>query len=272
MRHFAAHAVDDRLLFLTWEEGLHLWSVLTSRLPGAVVCLMPNHVHVLAPEEGRGAIRGAMSSHARWLNHRRKLCGPLWRPLSDTGAILGREKWERNIRYVHLNPCRAGLVDDPLAWPLSTHRDLVGLTLRPVTPVRRDPAGFHRYVSSDPKVRVEGTMLPYNILEKPTFDELVDAVSALVRCTDDELRRKTSARRTLIRAAKSLTPLNNREIAEAVGVSRRTVENAAQLDPGGEKILRRVFGDRRFGLIVAEDGPRKGWKYRVNTADRGQRL
>lgn len=43
----------------------------------------------------------------------------------------------RQIRYVALNPCRAGIVSCPLAWLRSTHRDVVGASIDPwVTPER----------------------------------------------------------------------------------------------------------------------------------------
>lgn len=44
MRHFAARTVPDRLLFTSWADGLHVWRLLTAAAPGAVVCLMPDHV------------------------------------------------------------------------------------------------------------------------------------------------------------------------------------------------------------------------------------
>lgn len=75
------------------------------------------------------------------------------------------------MRYVHLNPCRAGLASDPLSWPWSTHRGLIGAELDPwVTtealagalgrPARGLGEWLHGYISGDSTVAVEGTELP----------------------------------------------------------------------------------------------------------------
>ncbi|TVQ93487.1 MAG: hypothetical protein EA397_04335 [Deltaproteobacteria bacterium] len=259
MRHFAAHTVERRPLFSTWEEGLHLWRCLATAIPGAILCIMPDHLHVMGPERIAPKIHGAMSSHTRWMNHRLGVQGPLWRPLSDTGEVIGKKKIDRNIRYIHLNPCRAGLIEDPLSWPLSTHRDLVGLTLQPAAAPHRDPVGLHRYVSADPTVNVEGTPLPYGSTQPPTLDSVVAAVSALTRCTSEELRRRSPQRTLLIRAARSLTDLTQARIAEQLGVSVATVERAEPMNAGEGRTIDRVLFDHRFALMIDEDGPNRPW-------------
>lgn len=60
----------------------------------------------------------------RWRNHLEGVSGRLVRPLPPAEAVPEGPKRRRSVRYVHLNPCRARLVADPLAWPLSTHRDV----------------------------------------------------------------------------------------------------------------------------------------------------
>ncbi|TVQ88240.1 MAG: hypothetical protein EA397_17295 [Deltaproteobacteria bacterium] len=255
MRHFAAHAVEGRLLFSTWEEGIHLWRRLLAAIPGTILCIMPDHLHVLGPARIQRKIQGAMSSHARWMNHRLGTKGRLWLPLSDTGEILGTQKVARNIRYVHLNPCRAGWVDDPLSWPLSTHRDLVGLALRPMAPTKRDPAQFHEYVSSDPSVSVQGSLLPYGSNQPPTLGAVIAAVSALSRCTDQDLRRRSAERTLLIRAARTFTDRTHAQIAAELDVGKRTVEGAGPLENVLATRIERVLMDRRFPLLRHTQGP-----------------
>jgi hypothetical protein len=85
--------------------------------------------------------------------------------------ILGPDKLLRQLRYVHLNPCRAGLTRDPLAWPWSTHRDGIGAVYEPWLRLSELDLGlslrgasleqaFHRYVSADPSVHPEGSGFP----------------------------------------------------------------------------------------------------------------
>lgn len=52
------------------------------------------------------------------------------------------------------------MVTDPLSWAFSTHRDACGLALDPVRKRVPDVHRFHRYVSADPTVAVDGTLLP----------------------------------------------------------------------------------------------------------------
>jgi len=259
-RHVAAHAVRGRLLYRDWEEGLQLWRFVTTRVPVAACCFMPDHLHVLASAGCAPALRYAMSAHARWLNHRRQLTGSLWRPLSDTGEIGGLQKIRRQIRYIHLNPCRAGLVADPLAWPLSTHRDLVGLTLRPALPAHRDPVAFHRYVSSDPSVDVQGTELPFASSDPVAASDVVLAVSALSRRTVEALTRRSPERTLLIRACRSMCTEPSRQLAPLLKVSRGTVLRSEPLDFTTERLVRRVLFDDRFGCMRASDGLPRPWR------------
>ncbi|MCK6505946.1 hypothetical protein L6R53_21595 [Myxococcota bacterium] len=87
---------------------------------------MPDHVHVVVGADAKGALIEAARAFARaraWRGHR----GPLWEEVPPAEPLVDRDKQRRTVRSVHLNPCRARLVDCPLAWPLSSYRDLLGL-------------------------------------------------------------------------------------------------------------------------------------------------
>ena len=88
-------------------------------------CLMPNHVHlVLVPESQAALGRSVGITHHRYtrrINHRLGWCGHLWQDrfkstVMDQGYLLTA------VRYVELNPVRAGLVAEPAAWPWSSAR------------------------------------------------------------------------------------------------------------------------------------------------------
>src|SRR5208283_2925907 len=101
---------------------------------------------------------------------------------------------KRQIRYVHLNPCRSRLVRDPMEWEWSTHRDVLGAVgeawvdlpqLHRIWGARDDEFRriFHAYVSGDPSALVEGTPLP----QKPAgswatnLTQITDAVQRAAR-------------------------------------------------------------------------------------------
>ena len=93
---------------------------------------MPTHAHVLHHREVTTGLRRAMASYARWRHHERGTAGRVWLRLDEPTRSVTAQKRRRDERYVHLNPCRDGLVRDPLGWAFSTHRDAVGLAIDPV--------------------------------------------------------------------------------------------------------------------------------------------
>jgi putative transposase len=99
----------------TRENGVSVWAY----------CLMPNHVHlILSPKRPEGLARAVGEAHRRYtliVNQRQGWQGYLWQgrfasfPM-DSRHLIGA------VRYVLLNPLRAGLVSDPLEWPHSSAR------------------------------------------------------------------------------------------------------------------------------------------------------
>jgi len=271
MHHFVARALPDTYLFEDPIETLALWERLVHAVPlPAALCLMPNHVHVLHSRQVRRALGAALSAYARWRNHRRGEHGPLWEPIPDPHPVIGPLKRSRNERYIHLNPCRAGLVRDPLEWPWSTHRDAVGLVVQPVRPPARDPRHFHAYVSADPAADVRGTPMPVgvvDVLERVAGLRAVrDAVSAVTRTPISHLGRRGPTRRLLVRAARVLTSARNREIAAFVGLTPCAVRRILASVDADVRVVARVLGDRRFQGLHDGDPRREPtwWNHRAS--------
>ncbi len=88
-------------------------------------CLMPNHVHLImvpADEDGlRAALGEAHRQYTRRINFREGCRGHLWQerfhsfPMDETYLTAC-------VRYVELNPVRAGLVKRPEDWTWSSAR------------------------------------------------------------------------------------------------------------------------------------------------------
>jgi hypothetical protein len=176
---------------------------------------MPDHLHVVAPGEAVALHRRlvAVLSGARRSAHGLSI---RFEPAPPPEPVRDRKRLARDIRYVVLNPCRAGLACDPLAWTWSTHRDVVGAIVDPwVTPERlaRElamaeegfAARYHAYVSGDPSVAVEGTAFP--VPAAPTrlaylpVARLVSAAAASHRRDPDDVRVRSRVRRTFIELA-----------------------------------------------------------------------
>ena len=63
---------------------------------------------------------------AREFNRRRRDLGRLWQSRYRARIIDSDDYFRQVVSYVHLNPVAAGIVDDPVDYPNSGHREIVG--------------------------------------------------------------------------------------------------------------------------------------------------
>lgn len=91
--------------------------------------LMTNHVHMLAVGEAAGAISGLMQSvgrrYVRYINSTYKRTGTLFEGRFKSSLIDSERYLLACMRYIELNPVRAGMVVDPnhYRWSSYRHRD-----------------------------------------------------------------------------------------------------------------------------------------------------
>ena len=92
-------------------------------------CLMTNHLH-LAVEVGQIPLSRGMQNlafrYTRWVNRRENRMGHLFQGRYKA-LLVDRDAYLLElVRYIHLNPVRAGLVDEPLDYPWTGHRAYLG--------------------------------------------------------------------------------------------------------------------------------------------------
>ena len=96
-------------------------------------CWMTNHLHVLVQISdaplGRLILRIA-SQYARAVQTRLDTTGHLFERRYHAVLVDADAYLMTLIRYIHLNPVRAGLVADPAAYPWSSHRVYLGACRR----------------------------------------------------------------------------------------------------------------------------------------------
>jgi hypothetical protein len=277
--HLAARVERLAAALHTQEVGAWLWSRLRHAFPEAYAALlMPNHLHVDTPAEGRAQARqrlatvigGLRRSHNPGAQNR-------WARVELPAVIPDGKHHGRVIRYIALNPCRAGLVDDPLGWPWSTHRDVAGAIVDPWVDARRlaaalgrSPRGFaeaqHAYVSGDPTVAVEGTPFPGRAA--PTrvalvpLTALVEAAASATRATVDDIRRRGPTRSLFLQLAPRHGWRDTRQLAAMCNLSRWAVRRAFRHDNGdGLSAADLCLGDLRLrqGPCAIESPKRVGW-------------
>jgi len=254
MNHLVCRSVPGRLLFTTSEEGRKLYQYLVMGVPAVVsACVMPDHVHLQTAVDGRRPFGRSLAAYAQWRNAARGERGAVFGRSPAPAPLATADKVRRTARYIHLNPCRAGLVADPLAWPLSSYREAVGLAVSPFRQADVDPAATHAYVSGDPSVRERGTLLPARQLAIPSVHEVFEAVAALTRCTAADLCRRGPGRSLFVRAARTLTPASAGAIAAMVDLTPRAVRSVAPRLVPAVRLVERVSGDGRFHALWPGD-------------------
>ncbi len=86
-------------------------------------CLMTNHVHLVAiPEREESLAQGLGRTHsdyARWIHVQQGQVGHLWQNRFHSCVLDEAHLWEA-MRYVELNPVRAGLAGQAWEWKWSS--------------------------------------------------------------------------------------------------------------------------------------------------------
>ena len=210
---------------------------------------MPDHLHFIAPivRRARRTLAAVLGGFAKAFG-----LGELWMPVPEPEPLRSPDKIGRGIRYTLLNPCRpwrygarvVQLARDPLEWPWSTARDLVGAVVAPWCNADEVAArmglrvegtaiaALHRFVSSDPSVRVSGTAVPEprppSLTPDSSLETVALAVGAALRCDPRDITRRGEPRSVFVALAKRQGHRQIRELARACGVHPDTIARAAR--------------------------------------------
>jgi putative transposase len=146
--HVIARGVNRRQIFdapADHEKFLSLLGVQKARLPFFLYayCLMTNHVHLLIERQadtiGR-IMHRVLTGYTQYYNRRYRRVGHLLQGRHKSILCQSDRYLSELVRYIHLNPVRAGMVAKPEQYKYSGHRAYLGL----------DAAGI---VDSDPVLR-----------------------------------------------------------------------------------------------------------------------
>lgn len=263
MLHLIAWAAPGTLLFRTWAEGVACLEVFASSFPGLdALVVMPDHVHIKGDwPKAELRLARAETAFARRRFAMRGKSGPpgAFARHPDPTRVADKDHERRTRRYIFLNPVRKGIVECPLAWPLSTYRDRLGLAAFPLVPKTNDPERLHRYVSTDADSQLGGTPFPQLRARESSIDDVIDAVSAIARVGPEALTRAGRARTLAVKTAWMAGIRDTGLLATVFQMGQRAVQLAVSelppsihepLPPPVEACLR-VLGDPRFERLDA---------------------
>jgi len=134
-------------------------------------CLMPNHYHLLLRPEDDGTlgrfVQRLFNSYAQAFNKQQGRSDTLFEARAKSVLVDTDEYVLHLCRYIHLNPVRAGLVDQPGEWPQSNY--LAWVEARYDSFVDRasvrqyfaSPAEYQAFVTSEVDPSLEQKLQPY---------------------------------------------------------------------------------------------------------------
>ena len=143
--HIITRGVDRQDIFHSSLDHARFLTLLTAqkeRMPFYLYayCLMTNHVHVLIERKtddiGR-IMHRLLTGYTQYYNHRYRRSGHVLQGRYKAIICQSDKYLAELVRYIHLNPVRAKMVDKPEQYPYSSHRAYMGL--EPVGVIDVDP-------------------------------------------------------------------------------------------------------------------------------------
>jgi hypothetical protein len=140
----------------------------------------------------------------------------VWLPI-EPEIIHDLDRLLRATSYVFLNPCRAGLVTDPLSWPPSSYRDVIGAIAEPHLTAQQLAdmlhleyssdfvPRFHQFLSDDHSVQVGGSPPPspdpHGEHDRIDLDQIARGAAAATRGRPEDIRRRGATRQLFLHCA-----------------------------------------------------------------------
>lgn len=124
-----------RLTLFQKEEDYHIFiklmDIVKERYPFEVnsYCLMTNHVHLLLTtidDEIWKIMKMLLGRYAMQFNHRYGYTGHVFEKRYTSFLVKDPAYFLEVSRYIHLNPVRAGMVEDPLDYKYSSYAAYIG--------------------------------------------------------------------------------------------------------------------------------------------------
>ena len=243
------------------EPGMWLWRRMRAAFPEVLAAvLMPDRVELvcssIAPEVDRVRLARMLGQLAR-IFRVRGLASEVDAPV----IVEGTRALAYTIRDLLRAPCRAGLVACPLAWPWTTHRDVMGASVEPwitaedvaralldVTPDFR--GRLHDWVSRE-DAELGGTPLP-RVVEPRSVPVIplgwvADAVAAALRAWPADIRRRGVARVLFVAIAREQGWDDVAKLAELCACERHAItRSTTAATPAALHAVRLCVGDERL--------------------------
>lgn len=150
-------------------------------------CLMPNHIHLVAvPAQKNGLarlLRETHSEYARRINQREGWQGHLWQERYHS-FVMDEAHLLATVRYVELNPVRAGLCERAAEWRWSSvHAHLAQMDdgIVSVSPMQQRIVDWMKYLAVDESIVQLELIRSHSVsgrpIGNPSFIQYVERLS-----------------------------------------------------------------------------------------------
>lgn len=119
---------EDKIKYLELLEKYYL----EFKINIIAYCIMDNHAHLLMHTKTTQDISNFMkqvnSIYAMDYNRRKNRVGYVYRNRFKSVPIMTREQMHKCIKYIHMNPVKAGIVNDEAKYQYSSYNDYLNQT------------------------------------------------------------------------------------------------------------------------------------------------
>lgn len=193
-------------------------------------CLMPNHIHLLLHESDvpiGEIIRRIASRFVTWYNIRHERVGHLFQDRFKSEPVNDDSYFCTVLRYIHLNPVKAGLCTDPEDYPYSSFSQYIEQSEWVDTDFFLDRFGLDGFMRFHKETCEDVCMdIPEQIAKRLSDEEVISMIMNTAKCTSiDEFHTLTRAvQQTCIRKINGLGA-SMRQLSSLTGIPIRTIRN-----------------------------------------------
>jgi len=130
--HIYNHAIDDYQLFyddIDYNYMINIFEENIEKIPSSIIafCLMPDHYHFLIRQDSEVEIYKLFNysfiRYAKYFNEKYSRKGPIFRSPLQHILVADKTYMIQLCKYIHLNPVRKDLVDQPENWIYSNYKN-----------------------------------------------------------------------------------------------------------------------------------------------------
>lgn len=235
--HIMARGIEGQDIFRDGKDSEKFLEVLKeckeiSGFKLYAYCLMGNHIHLLLKVEGEDTeliFKRLGVRYVYWYNTKYRRGGHLFQDRYKSEPVEDDRYFLAVLRYIHLNPVKAGLVSGPGEYKYSSYNDYIGAEMNMLTDTEfafgilnlQQYIEFHKKTNNDNDNCLEISEQSFRV----TDEEAIEEIKTVSGCTSaSEFRLMSPGKRDKCITELRAKGLSVRQICRLAGISKSNVE------------------------------------------------